>query len=1639
MHASGYAVLLAGLAVSTALAQAGGWADTGLDAAIPGQFGAAHAQQDQRPFVTTWKTDTPNQTIAFYISGDDLTFTWGDGTSNRVSGRLAYHSYADPGIYTVSIYGNLESINLGSSTDARYLMSIEQWGDASWNRLHGAFRGASNMVYRATDAPDLSRVTNMYAMFSRATSFNGDISSWDVSSVTGMSDMFYGATSFNGDISGWDVSSVTDMSGMFQGADSFNQPLNTWDVSSVTDMSGMFRNAASFNQDLSTWDVSSVTDMSKMLRGASSFNQPLNTWDVSSVIDMSEMLSGASSFNQPLDTWDVSSVIYTVSMFSYATSFNQPLNGWDVSSVTHMPLMFLGATSFNQPLNGWDVSSVTYMTRMFEGASSFNQPLNTWDVSSVIDMSDMFEGALSFDYLGPGAAQRAGLQASSQESDRTANATTSVPVAVQEDLSGPHPVTLLSRAAWDDGARVLSLYFDGPVEPSSVDLDKIRLVKSHHPIIDATLEEAGFERVESGPFQVAAVLEPGRDVPPGAGGTLTVQVEPGAYRGMLSGAANAAEEARVTANKVEITILESGWTDTDLDAAIPGQFGAAHAQQDQRPFVTTWKTDTHNQTIAFYLSGDDLTVTWGDGTSSRVSGRLAYHSYADPGTHTVSIYGNLESISMVDNPVHARNLMSIEQWGDTTWTSMVDAFRGAYNMVYRATDAPDLSRVTNMTSMFSNARSFNGDISGWDVSSVTDMNGMFHEADSFKGDISGWDVSSVTDMNGMFHEADSFKGDISGWDVSSVTDMSHMFNKALSFRDDISGWDVSSVTDMSAMFVAAGSFNQPLDRWDVSSVTDMSAMFVAADYFNQPLDRWDVSSVTDMSEMFAAAFSFNQPLNSWDVSSVTDMSEMFAAAISFNQPIGDWDTSSVTDMSGMFWSVERFNQPIGDWDTSSVTDMSNMFQMATSFNQDISAWDISSVTDTSNTFEGASFVFDCLDPWAAQRAGLQTSSQESDRTANATTSVPAAVQEDVPGPHPVTLLSRAAWDDGTGVLAFYFDGPVEPSSVDLDKIRLVKSNHPIIDATLEEAGFERVESGPFQVVVALKPGRNAPPGAASGTLTVQVCPGAYHGMYSGAANAAEETRVTANKVEITMVESAQYDISSGELTLRFLGDVRPVDGSHTLWITPDGVINPWYMTVKPDDDPRTITYRGAILERDPRTAPNLVVSLNWVYTRVSDGLHISEDAPLTIVRGDELVVPVQLENLLERVRYEAGSGRLVIEFAEEILPWSVYASRISIVDHPGSFALSASEFVRVSPDRRSVAFDLSESSQYALSRMPEPVVWIEPGAFRDADQTEVGADHMSLEVVGRHPLLLDPDLPADLLLGHARYIEQAGGITLHFREPIEPSSIDTGRITLVVDNPCIGVALSGDDISRISADRKSATIIIDDHRNDVLKNTKKITVRLDRGAFATEAGGVENVAGEVELFARAELPWVVLNEPAFVVDPSLPGVVHTPCRLTYYVQPPSDVLESYGYGPSTITQHTRTTMTAVHSGLNAWSLQNPHITFERVTGVDRDPDIVVAWKKYYGGLGSACLGCLGDAVMSLALVAPLCGEPSAFLGGDWIRHAVSHEFGHHLGLEHHRSESHLMGGDPSAPLPFDDLGYQIPDRKFHCEAGPTPH
>ena len=105
-------------------------------------------------------------------------------------------------------------------------------------------------------------------------------------------------------------------------------------------------------------------------------------------------------------------------------------------------------------------------------------------------------------------------------------------------------------------------------------------------------------------------------------------------------------------------------------------------------------------------------------------------------------------------------------------------------------------------------------------------------------DLNYLETCNVKDMSKLFENKTSFNGDISEWDVSNVTDMSYMFYNAKAFNKSLSSWDVSKVTDMSYMFYNADAFNQNIKDWDVSKVTDMSYMFHFADAFDQDIKDW---------------------------------------------------------------------------------------------------------------------------------------------------------------------------------------------------------------------------------------------------------------------------------------------------------------------------------------------------------------------------------------------------------------------------------------------------------------------------------------------------------------------------------------------------------------------------------------------------------------------------------------------------------------------------------------------------------------------------------------------------------------------------------------------------------------------------------
>ncbi len=332
----------------------------------------------------------------------------------------------------------------------------------------------------------------------------------------------------------------------------------------------------------------------------------------------------------------------------------------------------------------------------------------------------------------------------------------------------------------------------------------------------------------------------------------------------------AAETART---KLTSSLADGGhnWTITDG--------GAAPA------FVSIWRTTMANEEITIPTSGTgyNYTVDWGDGSTTSDHTGNASHTYENAGQHTVTITGVFPRIYF-NNEGDKDKILTVSQWGVNPWTTMESAFFGCDNLRIPATDVPNLSGVDSMHQMFARAPAITTipDMEHWDVSHVTNMSSMFYGATSFNQNIGDWDVSAVTDMSYMFSDAERFNQDIGDWDVGAVTNMRSMFAGATDFDQDISSrngsWNVSNVTNMARMFQGATNFNQDIGGWNLSSVTDMNSMFGEATNFDQDIGGWDVGNVTDMAGMFRNATSFDQDISDWDVGKVTNMENMFEGA-----------------------------------------------------------------------------------------------------------------------------------------------------------------------------------------------------------------------------------------------------------------------------------------------------------------------------------------------------------------------------------------------------------------------------------------------------------------------------------------------------------------------------------------------------------------------------------------------------------------------------------------------------------------------------------------------------------------------------------------------------------------------------------------
>ena len=360
----------------------------------------------------------------------------------------------------------------------------------------------------------------------------------------------------------------------------------------------------------------------------------------------------------------------------------------------------------------------------------------------------------------------------------------------------------------------------------------------------------------------------------------------------------------------------------------------------QNEFITKWDMSRSGIsgntaiTVNVDVSGE-VSYNWFSGTT----GQSGNGTIASTGSYTFSGFPANEVITLKIEPTNFTGfrmyynntdnyrLIDVSQWGTTNWVSLQGAF---YNCIYleiTATDIPNLTNVTDISSMFYNCQSlaFVPNINLWNTSNIKNMSGVFYFAAKFNDNISNWNTSAVTNMRLMFAEASVFNQNIGAWNTANVTSMEQMFYRAFVFNQNIGSWNTSLVNNMNGMFSGATAFNQNIGAWNTSNVTDMGAMFWYAIAFNQNISNWHTSNVINMRYMFAEASAFNQNIGIWNTANVIYMGYMFSGAKAFNQNIGTWDTSKVIEMPNMFSGAKAFNQNLGNWSLNSSVNLNYMF------------------------------------------------------------------------------------------------------------------------------------------------------------------------------------------------------------------------------------------------------------------------------------------------------------------------------------------------------------------------------------------------------------------------------------------------------------------------------------------------------------------------------------------------------------------------------------------------------------------------------------------------------------------------------------------------------------------------------------------
>jgi len=345
---------------------------------------------DPEAFVTEWTIaalgDATARTITLFghtgTTLNNYDVDWGDGTAietgiTTVDKTHEYPSDASVQTYVVTITDQFGGLRMqrGPQANRDKLTKFVNWGTSQINGVYGMFMSCSNMLYEATDSPDL---TNLIAQY--ATRFDSIF--LDCSSV------------INLDLSGWDPSSFTTMYETFRGTDNCETlNLSGWTLPNLTSLYQTFYEVgktSGCNLNLSNVTMAFVgLDAQKAFRYTNfSVNPNFTNFDISGVDSMAyfmDLSDGGASIHVDLSDLDFTNAVTTLNNFGLRSKVGSVTfgSGSDFSAVTNLTFMFMEApnmTSVTFPSN-CDFSAVTTFLRGFYNSSN----MTTIDLGTIQD------------------------------------------------------------------------------------------------------------------------------------------------------------------------------------------------------------------------------------------------------------------------------------------------------------------------------------------------------------------------------------------------------------------------------------------------------------------------------------------------------------------------------------------------------------------------------------------------------------------------------------------------------------------------------------------------------------------------------------------------------------------------------------------------------------------------------------------------------------------------------------------------------------------------------------------------------------------------------------------------------------------------------------------------------------------------------------------------------------------------------------------------------------------------------------------------------------------------------------------------------------------------------------------------------